>query len=92
MEYKPNTVCKVCGRKYYHCKASEALGHYKMVACSPECYREWLRMLEPQEELKEIPKQEFGVQVEDMPVADADADIPPVIEIARKKRKAAEDN
>lgn len=68
MEHKPNTICKVCGKEYYHCKASEALGHYKMVACSPECYREWLRMLEPQAETQEIPKQMFGVVAEDAPV------------------------
>ena len=43
MDREPNTVCKICGKKYYHCNDCEKIpgGNWRMVACSPECWNEW---------------------------------------------------
>lgn len=43
---QPNTKCKVCGKEYYCCVDSRKFGGYKSVACSPECFQEYMRQVE----------------------------------------------
>ena len=43
---QPNTTCKVCGKEYYCCIDSRKYGGYRAVACSPECFQEYMRQVE----------------------------------------------
>lgn len=36
-----NTTCKICGKKYHHCKDCERINSWRMIACSPECWNIW---------------------------------------------------
>lgn len=40
---KPNTTCHNCDKKYYVCRDCEDLYSYRLVACSPKCYRELMK-------------------------------------------------
>ena len=42
----PNTKCKVCGKEYYCCVDSRKFGGFRTVACSPECFQEYMRQVE----------------------------------------------
>lgn len=42
---EPNTTCRVCGRGYFCCADSRAANSWRAVACSPECYREYMRRI-----------------------------------------------
>ncbi len=46
MEKKPNTTCKICGKRYYHCKDCERINSWRLVACSPECWNKWCDLIE----------------------------------------------
>lgn len=46
MEKKPNTTCKICGKRYYHCKDCERINSWRLVACSPECWNIWCDQIE----------------------------------------------
>lgn len=43
---QPNTKCKVCGKEYYCCVDSRKFGGFRTVACSPECFQEYMRQVE----------------------------------------------
>ena len=43
---QPNTKCKVCGKEYYCCVDSRKFGGFRTVACSPECFQEYMRQIE----------------------------------------------
>lgn len=55
MERKPNTTCKICGKKYYHCKDCETFGSWRLVACSAACYSEWLKQIEARDDQNHAP-------------------------------------
>lgn len=42
---KPNTVCRVCGKEYYCCNDSRNINSWRAMACSPECYKEYMRRI-----------------------------------------------
>lgn len=39
----PNTRCRVCGKGYFCCADSRAANSWRTMACSPECYKEYMR-------------------------------------------------
>lgn len=43
---KPNTICRVCRKEYYCCTDSRSANSWKVMACSPECYQEYMRRIE----------------------------------------------
>lgn len=61
MEQRANHVCRTCGKEYFCCEASERQGGYKAVACSYECYQDYIRavLMDRGESIpKEFQKQE----------------------------------
>lgn len=42
----PNTKCKVCGKEYFCCSDSRQIGSWRTMACSIECYKEYMRRIE----------------------------------------------
>lgn len=43
---KPNTTCRVCGKEYYCCQDSKNINGWRTMACSPECFKEYMRRIE----------------------------------------------
>lgn len=43
---KPNTKCRVCGKEYYCCTDSRKVGAWRTMACSPECFKEYMLRIE----------------------------------------------
>lgn len=43
---KPNTKCRVCGKEYFCCSDSKEIGSWRTMACSQECYKEYMRRIE----------------------------------------------
>ena len=43
---KPNTICRVCEKEYFCCTDSRAINSWRTMACSPECYKEYMRRIE----------------------------------------------
>ena len=43
---KPNTICRVCGKEYYCCQDSKNINGWRTMACSPECFKEYMRRIE----------------------------------------------
>lgn len=43
---KPNTKCKVCGKEYYCCSDSRSVNSWRTMACSIECYKEYMNRIE----------------------------------------------
>lgn len=41
-----NTTCKICGKKYHHCKDCERFNSWRLIACSPECWNTWCDLIE----------------------------------------------
>lgn len=41
-----NTTCKICGKKYHHCKDCERSNSWRLIACSPECWNTWCDLIE----------------------------------------------
>ena len=42
----PNTKCRVCGKEYFCCSDSRQIGSWRTMACSIECYKEYMRRIE----------------------------------------------
>lgn len=43
---KPNTTCRVCGTQYFCCGDSKAINSWRTMACTPECFKEYMRRIE----------------------------------------------
>lgn len=43
---KPNMTCRVCGKKYFCCSDSKKINSWRTMACSPECFQEYMRRIE----------------------------------------------
>lgn len=43
---KPNTKCRVCGKEYYCCNDSQKNNSWRTMACSKECYSEYIKRIE----------------------------------------------
>jgi len=43
---KPNTKCRVCGKEYFCCSDSKKINSWRTMACSIECYKEYIRRIE----------------------------------------------
>jgi len=54
MDGSPNRVClnEKCKKEYFCCIACEKINSWKRVTCSPECFQDYMRSLEEQENLK----------------------------------------
>lgn len=51
----PNCKCKICGKLYRICADARRLNSWRLIACSPECYQEWLKRIDsPQEKEAQI--------------------------------------
>ena len=42
---KPNMTCRVCGKEYFCCSDSRQIGGWRAMACSEECYKEYMRRI-----------------------------------------------
>ena len=42
---KPNTKCRVCGKSYFCCSDSRKIGSWRTMACSTECFREYMERI-----------------------------------------------
>ncbi len=42
---KPNTKCRVCGKNYFCCSDSRKIGSWRTMACSTECFREYMERI-----------------------------------------------
>lgn len=51
---KPNTKCRVCGREYYCCSDSRKIGAWKAMACSPDCFKEYMSRIEESRKHKTV--------------------------------------
>lgn len=54
---KTNTECRVCGKKYFCCSDSRKYGAWKSMACSPECYKEYMKRIEDSRKSLDITEQ-----------------------------------
>lgn len=67
----PNHVCKVCGTKYYacdYCRQQHNFVPWRDVACSIECYKEYiLRVLEARGEIEPVTVEVLTPDVEEEP-------------------------
>lgn len=43
---KPNTKCRVCGKEYFCCSDSRKIGSWRTMACSTECFKEYMERIE----------------------------------------------
>lgn len=43
---KPNMTCRVCGKEYFCCSDSKKINSWRTMACSPECFQEYMRRIE----------------------------------------------
>ena len=43
---KPNMTCRVCGKEYYCCGDSRKSNAWKSMACSQECFKEYMKRIE----------------------------------------------
>lgn len=43
---KPNTKCRVCGKEYFCCSDSKNINSWRTMACSVECFKEYMRRIE----------------------------------------------
>ena len=43
---KPNTTCRVCGKEYFCCQDSRDINSWRTMACSPDCFKEYMRRIE----------------------------------------------
>jgi hypothetical protein len=50
----PNRNCLniKCQKAYYCCLNCEKIGSWKVVTCSPECFQEYMKMVEEQDKEK----------------------------------------
>lgn len=46
MNNKPNTICRVCGKEYFCCSDSKQINSWRTMACSQECFQEYMRRVE----------------------------------------------
>ncbi len=42
---QPNTTCRVCGKEYFCCLDSKNMNSWKAMACSQECYKEYMKRI-----------------------------------------------
>ncbi len=42
---KPNTICRVCKKEYFCCSDRKSLNSWKAMACSPECFKEYMKRI-----------------------------------------------
>jgi hypothetical protein len=54
MANTPNHICKICGEKYYACEGCDQRNHWKSVTCSPECFKEWMRIIDERDNPKPV--------------------------------------
>lgn len=43
---KPNTTCRVCGKEYFCCSDSRKINSWRTMACSPECFKEYMKRVD----------------------------------------------
>lgn len=43
---KPNTICRVCGKDYFCCEDSRKIYSWRTMACSPDCFKEYMKRIE----------------------------------------------
>ena len=43
---KPNTKCRVCGKEYFCCSDSKKINSWRTMACSFECFQEYMNRIE----------------------------------------------
>lgn len=43
---KTNTTCRVCGKEYFCCSDSRDINSWRAMACSPDCFKEYMRRIE----------------------------------------------
>lgn len=43
---KPNMVCRVCSKEYFCCSDGKKINSWRTMACSPECFQEYMRRIE----------------------------------------------
>jgi len=50
-DHAPNRVCfnVNCQKEYYCCMSCEKINSWKRVTCSPDCFQEYMKMIEEQE-------------------------------------------
>ena len=53
MAQELNATCKICGKPYHYCKDCEKFGSWRAVACSPECWTEWVNRITARNTVKE---------------------------------------
>lgn len=60
---KPNTKCRVCGKEYYCCTDSRVVGAWKSMACTPDCFKEYMSRIEESRKNKSVsePVAETGI-------------------------------
>ena len=59
---KPNTKCRVCGKEYFCCSDSRRVGAWKAMACSPDCFKEYMRLIEESRRPKDVVKEKDNVK------------------------------
>lgn len=68
MDNKPNTTCKVCGKKYFCCADRRKINSWKTMCCSQECYKEYMIRIEKSRAKVEKVK---NINAETINIADA---------------------
>lgn len=43
---KPNMICRVCGKEYYCCGDSHKANSWKTMACSEDCFKEYMKRID----------------------------------------------
>lgn len=43
---KPNMICRVCGKEYYCCGDSRKANSWKTMACSEDCFKEYMKRID----------------------------------------------
>lgn len=70
MSGKVKKKCRVCGKLYTPCVSCEndkSIFHWRAVACSPECAREYVRRVEEARSLESVPSEDQKIPSEEDP-------------------------
>lgn len=62
MAYKVQKPCKVCGKMFtpcFDCEQDKTAFHWRTVACSQKCGKEFLRLVLEDRTVKDIPKKDI---------------------------------
>jgi len=84
---KPNTICRVCGKEYFCCSDSRNINSWKAMACSQECYKEYMRRIEISRKPK-VYKVEMEEKVEEIKVQETNEE-QPIVKMRNNKKKTA---